>query len=114
MLPCADTSLLALDCVLPLNSYGCPGSLLGKGHLFSTLTFPWWMSPAISSMCLLVWKVGALRQTKAMGFPMSSKSADHKAQALLWHCLLDGPLRFDETKKQQEREREKEMKKERG
>lgn len=36
------------------------------------------------------------------------------ALALPWHCALDGPLRFDETKKQQEREREKEVKKERG
>lgn len=66
MLPYADRSLLALNCVLLLNSNGCPGRLLGKEHLLSTLTFPWWMSPAISSMCLLVWKAGAVCQTKAM------------------------------------------------
>lgn len=45
---------------------------------------------------------------------MTSKGSDHKALALVQLCLLAVPLRVDETKEQQGREREKEVRKERG
>lgn len=127
MLPCVDMSLLAVNCVLLLHPRGCrerrrlagklcrhPGGQLGKGACSPC-------SPSLDSHSrpsaprvygCKTWEHQC--QTQAIVFPPSSKSSDHKALALMRRCSLDVPLRFDETKEQRGREREKEVRKERG